>query len=673
MPEKNPQDPALPEKQLRDERAPFLRDGTVTVRRKKDRTREQLEAAVRQRYARGAEDEVTETEIDEEKGRAEESDVIELAFSSEEPVERWDWERQESYLEILSHEPNGIDLDYARDGLPLFVNHSSWDMVGLVERVRLDSDKRLRGVPRFSRSVRGQEIKQDMDDEIRTKVSVGYDYDRNDYTEETVGGRKVRRYRWRPLEVSSVPIPADYTVGVGRNARPGARRPESPPGVPAAKAKENPMPEQGALAIEAGGARAEVASDHKEIAALAKQHGLTERLPEWIETGSSLDQVRKDILEHHRTKSAAAITRGGGDGPVLDLSTKDERRYSFARAIQSAVSGERSFEREVSDELYKKLGKRKSRDTALLLPTEILGRAMHARTMAVANTAAGSALRFDEYGGFLGLLRNRMYVAKFGAQLLSGLQGDLSFVTQPSSNTWQWGAETANPTATDFGTGIKTMAPKNGAAITKYTRQLLAQSVESIEGLVQEDLLSIAALAIDRAAIIAGGGSAPVGILGTTGIGAVTLGTAGGAPTYGTFVDLGSEIAVDNADAENMKYLTTVRAAGLLQKTQQFSGTNGVPIWTWGPDGLGRVNGHVAARTNQVPNDGTKGSNTGVLHAAIFGDWSSLIIGEWGAVEILVDPYSSKMALIEVGVHAMVDVLLRYPEKFAACTDMVIT
>lgn len=667
---------------LREERAPLLREGTVALvprarRAKREETplEEEREGELTDEE-KAAREEALEEEARADAAAAADGDAeVEVAFSSEGMVERYDWMTERSYFEVLGHEADEIDLGYARDGLPFFVGHDGRDMVGIVEDIRLGSDKKLRGRVRFSKSARAQEIRQDILDGIRKKISVGYDYAADQFTENVdEEGRTIRRYRgWRPLEVSSVPIPADYEVGVGRTARPGARRPDFIPGA-ADKAKEQTVSQNGQAAESAESVRAGIDAANQEIVALAKQHNMSERLGEWIGQRASVDTVRAEILKHYQERSTAVVRAGGEKGPI-DFSVAEAQTYSFARAIKSQIDGTACFEREVSDEMYKRLKKERTNPNGMLVPTALLGRALMVagqRNMAVANTTAGQALRFDEFGGFLEILRNRMLVGQFGATFLSGLQGDLSFVTNPSANTFQWGAETANPTATFLGTGIKTMAPKSGAALTKYTRQLMAQSAYSIESTVQNDLMKIVALAIDRASIIAGGGSAPVGILGTTGIGAVTLGTAGGAITFDKLVDLETEVAADNADFGSLGYMVTPRVRGVLRKTQEFSGTNGMPIWTQGADGMGEIAGYKAGSTNQVPNNLTKGSNTGVLHAAIFGDWSDLIIAEWGAVELVVDPYTSKPALIEVAAHTLVDVMVRYPEKFASIQDIVV-
>ena len=260
-----------------------------------------------------------------------------------------------------------------------------------------------------------------------------------------------------------------------------------------------------------------------------------------------------------------------------------------------------------------------------------------------------------------------------GAKMLTGLQGDVGFVGQTSAGTFAWGAETGTTSASNFGTTLRTMAPKNGSALTKYTRQMLAQSVESIEQLVRDDLAAIVALGIDAGAISGSGATNnPRGILNTTGIGAVTMGTNGGVITFGKLVDLETEITTDNADVSAMAYLTTPGVAGVAKQTQQFSGTNGVPIWT-GTVHEGLLNGYGASVTKQVPSTLTKGTSSGVCHAVVFGAWDQLLIGEWGASEIIVDPYSNAPQIVSISTLVLIDVFLRYIESFAAIQDVTLS
>lgn len=654
--------PALPEAAAaaRAEAPRLLREATISlVRRVPPKVREDETA-----------DEVAARE-------AQATDEVEIAISSEIPVPRVEyigWDSRREFDEILLHGPENIDLAYARDGLPLFVGHWGGDMAGLAEGVRVDEDRVMRARPvRFSSSQLGRDIKQDMIDGIRKKVSVGYDYGPDDYTEEKKGDRIVRTvHRWRPMEVSSVPIPADYDVGVGRSAPPGARGPLVHPGTTAPKAKEIRVADTPA----APSGATNQPNDAAEIAARGAEHGLGDRVAGWLKDGRTLSQVQAEILEFHKERTKK-LTAAGGDGGVVTLTDKEERQYSLLRAIRSAASGNvDGFEGEIHAEISKALGRDAKSERSVFVPTNLRSPGGKGIKMRAGNyagtTGAGAELVFTQYGGFIPALRNRALIFKMGARLLSGLRDNVGFVSQTSANTLTWGAETGSATATNFGTSLRTMTPKNAWAATQFSRQMLAQSSEDVEALAWDDILKVVALGLDLAAISGPGtASQPTGILSTTGIGAVTLGTAGGAPTYEMCVDLETEITDDNADISAMGYIFTPRGAAKLKKTQQFSGTNGIPVWT-GTVHEGLLNGYNAAVTKQLPSTGTKGSVTGTLHSAIFGCMDQLLVGEWGAMEILTDPYTLGPQQVKISTLLLADVLLRHPQAFAAVTDIVV-
>ena len=138
--------------------------------------------------------------------------TVELAFSSEAEVER-------SFgFEILDHSLNSVRLDRLRAGAALLVGHDRDDQVGVVESVSIDVDRRGRTVVRFGNSQRADEIFQDVKDGIRRLISFGYTV-HNVVREGTRNGVDVFRVTdWEPFEISIVSIPADVTVGIGRNA-----------------------------------------------------------------------------------------------------------------------------------------------------------------------------------------------------------------------------------------------------------------------------------------------------------------------------------------------------------------------------------------------------------------------------------------------------------------------
>jgi len=71
-----------------------------------------------------------------------------------------------------------------------------------------------------------------------------------------------------------------------------------------------------------------------------------------------------------------------------------------------------------------------------------------------------------------------------------------------------------------------------------------------------------------------------------------------------------------------------------------------------------------------VPKNLTKGTGTN-LSAALFGVWEELIIGEWGALNVQVDPYTAGIGNIKISVLQFVDLGVRHAQSFAAITDIV--
>jgi len=71
-----------------------------------------------------------------------------------------------------------------------------------------------------------------------------------------------------------------------------------------------------------------------------------------------------------------------------------------------------------------------------------------------------------------------------------------------------------------------------------------------------------------------------------------------------------------------------------------------------------------------VPSNLTKGTNSGVCSAIIFGNFSDLVIGMWGGLDLMVDPYTGSSAgTVRVVALQDVDVALRNTVSFATMVD----
>lgn len=629
---------------------------------------------------------------------------IPVALSSEYAVERYDWWNDERYLEVLDHSEKSIDLERAElmRGLPLLLNHDTTSpecFCGKVEDLTVDDDRKMRGMMRFSRSQMAQDCKMDVMDDLRTSVSIGYRVgDTYTQTEDPKTKQITRRYTdWEPLELSLVPVPADPTVGAGRafdrlsaeerRALRDSRAPAAPAQIRTApRGPEVPMPEPGTPAAPAapvGDTRHQddvAALDRiNRVSALAREHGCTDKLPAWIENRTDPDAVAREIIAIVKERNKAPITQG----PIVDLDEKTARRFSYARALlmasperaQLARSVDFGVEQEIADDISKRHAHLRGSATGVLLPSMLSRAGLDSIT-----ATAGQEFKFTKPGEFIELLRNRAICLLAGARILPGLTGPLSMPRQSGAGTAYWLAENpgSDVTASALTTALVTLTMKTLMASTSFSKQLLIAAASGnvqLEQTVREDLAAIFALAIDSAALNGGGSNQPSGILQHTGIGSVTLGANGATITYGKIVDLETAVANANGDIGPMAYVTTPNQRGILKKTAMLDTTySDTPVWGSQPDGggvpQGVMNGYRAWATKQVPSNLTKGTSTTVCSAIIFGNFENVLIGEWGAFDVLVDPYTlAGQAMMKVVASQFVDVAIRQYAAFAAIKD----
>lgn len=387
---------------------------------------------------------------------------------------------------------------------------------------------------------------------------------------------------------------------------------------------------------------------------------------ELVASGKSIREVAEAIEAKRKTETVPA--------PVnVTLTEQEQKSYSIARALSVLAekgAQRKGFEFEVSDDIAKRFGKQTD---GVFVPTSISAEmpgSQRTQLSIAAGAGKGTESKFTEYGGFIDMLRNNMVVQQAGAQYLGGLQGDVSFVNQSASATLSWGTEVATGTLSSATIAARSMAPKNATSATSFSRQLLRQSVLDVENFVRSDIAAIHARGVDLAAIHGTGASnQPTGLYNTSGVDKTTVvgGTNGAVPTYGNCIDLVKTVAAANGLDGSLGFVVHPLQAARAMKTETFATTNGQPIWS-GSMLEGQVAGFKALASTQVLSAQTKGTSTD-CSPILFGDWSSLVIGEWGAMELVVDPYTLGVNLIRVAAVQMIDIFVRYPAKFAIMPD----
>ena len=594
--------------------------------------------------------------------------TVEIAFSSEEPYER-------SFgSEVLDHSPQSMRLGRLDGGAAVLVNHDHSDQVGVVESARIDSDRIGRSVIRFSRSQRGEEIFQDVVDGIRNLVSVGYRIHDYDITERKGQSDLVRVTDWEPYELSIVPIPADPTVGVGRAMDESetltvTKNNHTDQKVEARKMeKEDVKKEDKAPKFDTEAYQAKLRTDETRrvdsIRSMADKHdGLDVLATEAVSDGMSAAEFNKRALEIVGERNSKAKQSSSHDGRI-DLSRKDEERFSIGKLMHAlgnpndaAAQRNAQHELEIGIEAAKGFGS-DFQVRGAFVPEGMLD---SKRTLNVGTPANGGNLVAKDLlaGSYIEVLRNSSALVGAGARVMSGLVGNIDIPKQLTGATSTWiTAEDGDATASEATFGIVPMTPKDLACYTEMTRRSTQQMTPSVEAIVVTDLAIAQALGIDLAGLYgAGTGGVPRGITNQTGINTFALGAAN--PTYAEIVRMIKEVMADNALLGSPRFLLEASGWEALSTTsKQAGGIEGNFILSEIND---RIKGYPYTNSQQI----TAGDY-------FFGDFSQMLIGEWGGLEINVDPYTHSLkGRIRYVTFKTTDVAVRHPESFCFVNDGV--
>ncbi len=347
------------------------------------------------------------------------------------------------------------------------------------------------------------------------------------------------------------------------------------------------------------------------------------------------------------------------------------QEFSVLRALAAQLPGstvDAGRERELSTEIARRAGRSFE---GIAVPMAIFQRPAEQRVFTTANPVAGPgsnliATQLDA-GQYIDLLRANMAVRSRGARVLAGLVGNLAIPRLKADATAAWAAENNAISASDPQTDQVSLTPKHAGAIVEFSRNMLLQSSADVEQLLRADLAMVLAQALDQAAISGlGSSNQPRGILNTSGIGSVAMGTNGAAITTDAVADLIGQVADVNAEMGALGFLTNTK---VRRSASKLKDTTNRPL------GLDTVFQSLPRTfSNNVPSNLTKGTSSGVCSALIYGNWSDLLIGLWSELDILVNPYEStaySKGNVQIRAMMTVDISVRHPQSFAAIQDIL--
>ena len=613
---------------------------------------------------------------------------ISFPVASEAPYLRHDWSTDSDWKEVLKCTPEAVDLTRLNGGASVLKNHDDDDVIGTVVKAWLE-DARVWVRVQFRKA--DENIKALFDDVaagILRNVSIGYTQDQIERD-----GEYGYVTRWTPLEVSMVVgVPADPTVGVYRSddrKRVTRMVTETDEFVsddsgekPAKKAE--PQGTQGETGPE-GGKGETGPQAPKEDKGCEQEPSLKEVMDELKKVSARLDLL-EDKPEPEDAGQPEFITDDAGEKPAdpkekecdgadeiralaavagcpeeaenaikrgvtpvafrehlktLNLNTKGNKemseKYSLLRALQGAVgmNVDDSVERRASDEVYAQSGLQPStKNSFMYRANEFIG------------TGTGAGMIGTDHRGdlFIEKLRPRMGVR--GYTLISGLRSNVEIPAQTAYTEAELIGINSALTGQTPSVGKITLSPKKFGATVTVALDLIAQSNPDAVAFVMRDIEAQIARKLDAAILKGNVSPAIAGVAGTTGVQTVTIPTIASATWadmlkfYGKIgeYDLATLPAwvMSAADAQTMKGISKGAGGGRFVMED------------------GRIDGYDVNVSGMI--------QTGDI---FFGSWSDVLVGQWGGLEMIVDPYTQAASgMLVITARLLADIAVRNPQGF---------
>jgi HK97 family phage major capsid protein len=233
------------------------------------------------------------------------------------------------------------------------------------------------------------------------------------------------------------------------------------------------------------------------------------------------------------------------------------------------------------------------------------------------------------------------------------VMGNVQFprLTTGASTTWL-ASETATVTENQPAVGAVSTTPKTVGARFDMSRQLLKQITPAAERFLLAEAGAAVAGAVDTALIQGSGASGqPQGIVGTAGV-ATQSGTS---LNWAGVLNAIEQVETANAivNPATTGWVLGAAAAELLRARERAAGSGFIL-------NDGRIAGFPVVVSGSVP-----------ASAAVFGDWSGVMLPEWGVLEIGSDPFTGfTTGTVTVRALWTTDVAVLRPASFATISSI---
>ncbi|EFF3569729.1 phage major capsid protein [Escherichia coli] len=621
---------------------------------------------------------------------------FEIAFSSEQPYQRqfWDEQNQEMVVldEILVHTPEAVDLSRLNNNAPLLFNHNFDNHIGVVCDARIDADNVGRALVKFSKhGTLANDIRNKVIEGTMEKISVGYDI--KEYHIDYTKGQLIVT-KWAPFEISFVTVPADDSVGLNRSLNTitvnlEAKRDMTKEQIEEikeeqepAQVEETPVEENKEPKVEETQERQ--VEENKEDENL--EDGKDAKHPESVDDDSSTVRETEEVKEEReaapveeeqieevaeRSEEDELEIREIARELLIDdeelkraLAIKDMTPEAFrTKALNNLVNAQRNNEQQIKDSKMEKtfdlnnvirslvdgeaLGANEAEFSAMAATATMQrGRAARGgsvfvpaaamRAAAAGNTKATLTAVTDEKlltESYIEMLLPASCLGRLGVTVLSGLNSPIAVPKMTASSVEAFGFVDENGAAPESHAEFSNvkMAPKTFAGGNPISRQSL-KTVPNIATLITDHINKAVRIKLEQL-ILSDKENArgPAGLVKQlVDASRVTKKTAF------SYKDLLKEIAAltdAGVPAQAIKFAMSGATAAELESTPKSDRGDA--------QGFIMENGKIAGY--EVVTSGVIPADTIVL-----GDFSGIIVGEWGGLELDLDDstYRAQSAIV---------------------------
>ncbi|HHQ8965561.1 TPA: phage major capsid protein [Escherichia coli] len=618
---------------------------------------------------------------------------FEIAFSSEQPYQRqfWDEQNQEMVVldEILVHTPEAVDLSRLNNNAPLLFNHNFDNHIGVVCDARIDADNVGRALVKFSKhGTLANDIRNKVIEGTMEKISVGYDI--KEYHIDYTKGQLIVT-KWAPFEISFVTVPADDSVGLNRSLNTitvnlGAKQDMTKEQIEeikeeqeSAQVEETPVEENKESEVEETQERqveeneenenledgkdaehpesvdddsstvreAEEVKEEREAAPVEeeKTEEVAERSEEDEEEIRAIarelnidDEELKRALaikdmtpEAFRTKALNNITNAQRNNEQIKDS-KMEKTFDLNNVIRSLVDGAALGANEAE---YSAMAAgaamqrgRAARGGSVFVPAAALRAASEGNTKATLTAVTDEKLLTESY---IEMLLPASCLGRLGVTVLSGLNSPIAVPKMTASSVDAFGFVDENGAAPESKATFENvkMAPKTFAGGNPISRQSL-KTVPNIATLITDHINKAVRIKLEQLIL-----SDKDNTRGPKGL--VKQLVDGGrvekkeAFSYKDFLKEIAKLTDAGVPAQAIKFAMSGATAAELESTLKDNGVSGYIIEN------GKLAGYDVVTSGVIPAD-----------HIVLGDFSGIMIGEWGGLELDMDDttYRAQSAIV---------------------------